>query len=300
LIEYESKIVNDLWNSNAFILKPNESQMIDFLKRIKNLNKTTLSKAISDKLELQDAKSLLKSLYIIEALFQKRNQDFNILMKNKVSVFTLLKEKFKENNKMVEIINNIMPFLEEDNTFNGLEVRKKDSSKASNKDVNGFSFIKGKEELNKVDSANINVPRNKGFSFINSKNIEIKEDCTPKDNILDSLSTYTFVSSDNDTKSIIEPPKSNHLSNLLDIDKLYAEYSDNQSRYNANVHFNTINYHENYHLSLSDLDNKNGSSYNQYPIKPVDIPKIERKIVIQSSVSTFDHFIFVNDLMKTK
>ena len=56
-IEIESKIIEDILTPTGITVKPNDNQLAEFLKRIKNLNKDIISRIIIEKIKINESSS---------------------------------------------------------------------------------------------------------------------------------------------------------------------------------------------------------------------------------------------------
>ena len=159
----------------------------------------------------------------------------------------------------------------------------------SEHDTKVFSLIN--DNTNLFDNVNIMSDSNKNNKEININKEEPKAD----------TKGFNFIRSNNklnsQTSSNIESPiniESNQCSKVKsdifnDLDKLYAEQREFQSFSKGNFKNYTINYHQNYHLDLSDF-NQNKFSYST--------PNVVKKIEDYELKSKNNHFDFVDDLLK--
>ena len=69
MITYESKLIDDLLISNSILIKPSDNQINEFINRIKNLNKSIISKILMDKIENSDNKSDQNKMFIVKIFY---------------------------------------------------------------------------------------------------------------------------------------------------------------------------------------------------------------------------------------
>ncbi len=114
-------------------VKPNEVILKDFLRKLKTLNKDTITDILFEKInefietgDANDTKILLKCLYIIDEILNNKIEGYEQILKNKLDLFENLSNG--DNKKIIEISTNIV------NTLSG-------NKNKSNKNINTVNII---------------------------------------------------------------------------------------------------------------------------------------------------------------
>ena len=259
-------------------------------------------------------------------MLQKQQDGFESLFQEKKNVFESFLKVFEGNKKNYEIVNSIISFLNEHDNFSRLEVKNKLSNNFTlMKDE--FSFNKGKKEINNHINDKTNENDKNLINIFEKPNNVIEYDNKPKILEMEGKKCFSFIKTsakaNNGVSSknvnIINPlviqsdiinkydpnilkveikQKSQHSSKLLDLDKLYSEYTETNTNCGGNVSNHSINFHQNYHLDLSDFNLKN-------PVVNDIIPQSDKWKNLEKEngkniKTVIDHFGFVNDMMKKK
>ncbi len=100
-------------NAKGVTLKPSEVILKDFIKRLRTLNKDTITDILFEKMnefiESEEIKLLTKCLYMIEEILSNKIEGYDIVFKNKLDLFENLLNG--DNKKIIELSNNIISTL---------------------------------------------------------------------------------------------------------------------------------------------------------------------------------------------
>jgi len=191
----------------------------------------------------------MKCLCLAEILLRKNFEGFKQYLKGRIRVFNQLKESF--NIKVIEVTNSILKPFENTPTLPIQEGNKEIPQKKT------FSFIKKNSEnvtkhTNLIDFTEENTNDRKVLNTINSQDNNLttqKGDNTQKEDI--KQKGFSFINKNQNNSST----QVNSVYKGLDLDKLYAENKENITKHNIVPNYHSINYHQNYHISVTDLAN---------------------------------------------
>jgi len=242
-----NEVLEAIWKSEN--QKPSLEEEEKFLERLKRAkNKEAIFASIVDKIQKNDITYLMKCLCLAEILLRKNFEGFKQYLKGRIRVFNQLKDSF--NIKVIEVTNSILKYFENTPTLPTQEGNKEVPQKK-----NTFSFIKKNSENvknpNLIDFTEENTNDRKVLNTMNFQNnlTTQKPDNTQKED--NKQKGFSFINKNQNNSST----QINSVYKGLDLDKLYAENKENITKHNIVPNYHTINYHQNYHISVTDLAN---------------------------------------------
>lgn len=142
-IELETKLIDDILKPTGVTIKPSDSQLNEFIKRIKTFNKDFIYKILIDRIvnlgvpteDQNQVKQLMKALYVIESMLLKKVEGYQTLFSDQSSVFNSLENSYSNNKKICDITNNILILLGERKHVTVSSNQQMQNSKNGNKAV---------------------------------------------------------------------------------------------------------------------------------------------------------------------
>jgi hypothetical protein len=117
----ETKLIDDILKPAGVTIKPSDSQLNDFIRRIKTLNKDVIGKILIERInnlatpteDQNQVKQLMKALYVVECILQKKIEGYQSLLSDQSILLILIENSFSNNKKVCEIVNSILILLGE-------------------------------------------------------------------------------------------------------------------------------------------------------------------------------------------
>jgi hypothetical protein len=151
--EMETKLIDDILKPTGVTIKPSDSQLNEFIRRIKNLNKEAVGKILMERIgnlgtpteDQNQVKQLMKALYIVECILHKKIEGYQSLFSDQTILLISIENSFSNNKKLCEIANTILILLGERkptvSSSNQTISSSKNSNKPSNNNINLFEEV---------------------------------------------------------------------------------------------------------------------------------------------------------------
>jgi hypothetical protein len=149
----ETKLIDDILKPTGVTIKPSDSQLNEFIRRIKNLNKEAVGKILMERIgnlgtpteDQNQVKQLMKALYIVECILHKKIEGYQSLFSDQTILLISIENSFSNNKKLCEIANTILILLGERkptvSSSNQTISSSKNSNKPSNNNINLFEEV---------------------------------------------------------------------------------------------------------------------------------------------------------------